>query len=204
MSREIELRRLPMSDQSVVVLTTLHVYHHKDKGMFGEDKTAIRHGAITSVQIGWKRSEALLWSGIILLALWLFLWLVAVMIGGPEIASDQQAPGLSGDGNLALEQQLFQYVERFFSSGFASMVKYASLLAGIGALALFGFHRRSEVQITSAGAAIKGSPKNYEEGCRFCERLLTIVEEDRTPAKKEEPPKTTDKGEKPSEKEWRL
>lgn len=204
MSREIELRRLPMSDDSVVVLTTLHVYHHKDKGMFGEDKTTIRHGAITSVQIGWKRSEWLLWSGIILLTIWLFLWLAAVMIGGPEIASGQQALGLSSEGNLTLEQQLFQYVETFFSSGFASMIRYASLLAGIGTLALFGFYRRSEVQITSAGAAIKGSPKNYEEGCRFCDRLLTIVEEGLAPAQKEEPPKTTDKGEKPSEKEWRL
>lgn len=203
MIREIELRRLPMEDNSIVVLTNLRVYHHKDRWIFGEEETSLRHEAITSVQIGWKRSGGLLLSGMILLGIWLLIWMGSVMMGSVERVSDQQALDLFSEGGLTLEQVL-QYVGGFFSSGFAAIAKVASLLAGVGMLVLFWFYRLSEVQITSPGTAIKGSPKSYEDARQFCDRLLTVVEEKPAAAQKEEPLKTPDKEEKAREKEWRL
>lgn len=209
MNLEVELRRLPMADKSVVVLTNLRVYHHKDKGIFGEEKTSIRHEAITSVQIGWKRSEGLLLSGIILLGICLFLWIGANTTGPAEIASDQQALDLSSEESL-IPEQVLQYIGGFFSSSFISIFKYASLMAGVGMLVLFWFYKLSEVQIVGPGATIKGNPKNYEDGCKFCDFLLALPEGHPTAAPKEESAEKTGKEEKPPpeekprDKEWRL
>ncbi|MBI2359053.1 MAG: hypothetical protein HYV04_09150 [Deltaproteobacteria bacterium] len=203
MNHEVELRRLPMRDKSVVVLTDQRVYHLKDNGIFGEEQTTIRHKAITSIQIGWKRSEGLLWSGIILLGISLLVWLGSVMMGPAGTAADQQALELWSEEGFTLEQVL-RYVGGFFSSSFASTVKYASLLAGIGTLLLFWFYKLIDVQIVGPGATIKGSPKSYEEGSQFCDRLLAVVEGKPATIQKEAPLKTTDKQEKGPEKEWRL
>lgn len=203
MDHEIELRRLPMRDTSVVVLTEQRVYHHKDNGIFGEEQTTIRHKAITSIQIGWKRSEGLLWAAIILLGISLLVWLGSVMMGPAGTAADRQAAELWSEEGFTLEQVL-RYIGGFFSSSFASMVKYASLLAGIGTLLLFWFYKLSEVQIAGAGTTIKGNPKSYDDGCKFCERLLAVVEGKPATMQKETPSKTTDKQEKAPEKEWRL
>ena len=114
----------------------------------------------------------------------------SVMIGPGERVPDQQALDLFSEGGLTVEQVL-QYIGGFFSSSFAAIVKYASLLAGVGMLVLFWFYRLSEVQIASPGTAIKGNPKSYEEGRQFCYRLLTVVEEKPAAAQREEPLKTT-------------
>ncbi|MBI2087787.1 MAG: hypothetical protein HYT78_03475 [Deltaproteobacteria bacterium] len=192
-----------MRDKSVVVLTEERVYHHKDNGIFGEEQTTIRHKAITSIQIGWKRSEGVLWAGIILLGISLLVWLGSVMMGPVGTAADQQALDLWSEEGFNLEYVL-QYIGGFFSSSFASIVKYASLLGGIGTLLLFWFYKLTEVQIVGPGATIKGSPKSYEEGSQFCDRLLAVVEGKPVTVQKAAPSKATDKEEKAREKEWRL
>ena len=53
-----------LTDKSDLVLTTLHVLQHQDRGIFGESHAIIPREAITSVRLSWRRSRGLIfWDG---------------------------------------------------------------------------------------------------------------------------------------------
>ena len=57
-----ELGWLRLTDKSNLVLTSLHVLQHQDRGIFGESQAIIPRKAITSVRLSW-RSRGLNFSG---------------------------------------------------------------------------------------------------------------------------------------------
>jgi hypothetical protein len=62
-----ELGLLRLTDKSHLVLTAFHVLQHHDRGIFGESHAIIPRKAITGVRFSWRRSQALLVLGTILL-----------------------------------------------------------------------------------------------------------------------------------------
>jgi hypothetical protein len=198
MSREFEFRRIAMDDKSVIVLTNLRVFHQKDNGIFGEEKTSIRRDAITSVQIGWKRSEGILLLAIVLLGIWLLLWGGSVVMSPAPTGAEPPTVDSSGEDGLT-GAQLLGNLAGLFSSRFASIVRYALLVAGVGTLVLFWFYRLSELQVVGLAATIKGNPESYEEGCRFCDFLFTLQQSEPIAAPEEEPAAKPTKKEKPKQ-----
>jgi hypothetical protein len=148
-----ELGWLRLTDKSDLVLTTLHVLQHQDRGMFGESHAIIPRKAITSVRLSWRRSQGLVVLGTILLVIYVIL-MIGSMIAGP-----------------AWEQALTM------SSLAMSFIQYGSLLGGIGVYVLFWFAKRNEIEIMAPTATIGGIPRSYEEADKFCALLVSELED---------------------------
>jgi len=87
MNEGIELGWLRLTDKSDLVLTTLHVLQHQDRGIFGENHAIIPRKAITTVRISWRRSRGLLVVGTILLVIYLILIIDSISGGLVNISS---------------------------------------------------------------------------------------------------------------------
>jgi hypothetical protein len=84
---EIELDRLTMADGSSIVLTTRHVYQHKDGGWLGDSKVIIPREAVTSVTLLWRRRLVFLLVGAILLAAAAALHVFRFQLALPEFVA---------------------------------------------------------------------------------------------------------------------
>jgi hypothetical protein len=173
-----ELGWLRLTDKSDLVLTTLHVLQHQDRGMFGESHAIIPRKAITSVRLSWRRSQGLVVLGTILLAFYVIL-MIGSIIAGP-----------------ALEQALTM------SSLAMSFIQYGSLLGGIGVYVLFWFAKRNEIEIMALTATIGGIPRSYEEADKFCALLVSELEDQPRATNKGESEAASSP--KAADHDWRL
>ena len=166
MNEGIELGWLRLTDKSDLVLTTLHVLQHQDRGIFGESHAIIPRKAITTVRISWQRSRGLLVVGTILLVIYLILIIDSISGGLVGILSWEQALNLS--------------------SSAVSFIEYGLLLGGIGIFVWFWFYKRYEIQIMAPTATLEGIPRSYEEAKEFCSLLVSELKDQPRTAKKSE------------------
>jgi hypothetical protein len=156
MNEEIEIGSLKLTDNSELVLTTLHVFQHQHRGIFGESQTIIPRTAIATVRLRWERSRWLVIAGALLVLLYLVL-MISSAVGGITVLSR----------NPLLE----------ISSSAISFIKYSSLIAGIGLFFLFWFDKRIEIQIAAPSGTIRGMPRSYEEAKTFCSLFIPKIRE---------------------------
>ena len=148
-----ELGWLRLTDKSDLVLTTLHVLQHQNRGIFGESHAIISRKAITSIRLSWRRSRALIFLGTILL----FICMIFTI-------------GLIIEGHA--------WIETLTLSPLAtSFIQYGSLLGGLAVYILFWFTKRNEIQIITPTATIGGIPRRYEEADKFCALLVSEFED---------------------------
>ena len=153
MKERTELGWLRLTDKSDLVLTTLHVLQHQDKGIFGESHAIIPRKAITSIRLSWRRSRALIFLGTILLLI-CAIFTIGLIIEGRA------------------------WIEALTLSPFAmSFIQYGSLLGGLAVYILFWFTKRNEIQIITPTATIGGIPRRYEEADKFCALLVSEFED---------------------------
>lgn len=182
MNERIELGWLRLADKSDLVLTTLHVLQHRDRGIFGESHAIIPRRAITTVRISWQRSRGLLVVGAALLFAWLILLLGSIIAGTVGISSWGQGLNLS--------------------SAAVSTIEYGALLGAIGIFALFWFCKRNEIEIMAPTTTLGGTSRSYEEAEKFCSLVVSELNDQLGTAKasgneEESSPKVADH-------EWRL
>jgi hypothetical protein len=173
-----ELGWLRLTDKSDLVLTTLHVLQHQDRGIFGESHAIIPRKAITSVRLSWRRSRGLLVLGAILLVISMILTIGLIIEGRAWVEALTLSP-------LAM-----------------SFIQYGSLLGGIAVYVLFWFTKRNEIQIMAPTATLGGIPRSYEEADKFCALLVSELEDQSgaTNKSKSEVPSRP----KAADHEWRL
>ena len=181
MNEEIELGWLTLTDKSQLVVTTLHVFQHIDRGMFGESQTIIPRSAITSVRVGWKRSRWLVVLGTILVLTYLVLTISSML------ASRAGVPLVNEVLNL--------------SSSIVSSIQYGALLAGTGLLALFWFDKQTEIHIMAPTAAVGGLAKSYEQAQKFCSLFVAPLSEQPISKKSETVTPTHPKA---ADRDWQL
>ena len=178
MSEGVELGWLSLTDKSDLVLTRLHVLQHQDRGIFGESHTIIPRQAITSIQLSWRRSQALIFLGTIFLVISVIL-IVGSIVRGPAWGE-------------ALK----------LSSSAISFIQYGLLLGGIVVYMLFWFAKRNEIRIFTPTATLGGIPIGYEEADKFCALLVSELEnQPRVTNKREIEEASTPKA---PEHDWRL
>ena len=182
MNDEIELGWLRLTDKSQLVLTTCHIFQHRDYGIFGENRAIIPRRAITTVRISWQRSRSALLFGLIL-----FLASLALIVGNQMNQPD----------GIAVNTRLFAV-----SSSTLSLIQYGLLAGGLALVVLFWFHKRNEIQILGGTGSIGGTPVNYEDAEEFCLLIMGANKEPAPAAASNEPepeniPKTADR-------DWRL
>jgi hypothetical protein len=148
-----ELGWLKLSDKSDLVLTSLHVLQHQDRGIFGESHAIIPRKAITSVRLSWRRSRGLLVLGTILLVISMILTIGLIIEGRAWVEALTLSP-------LGM-----------------SFIQYASLLGGIAVYVLFWFTKRNEIQIMAPTANLGVIPRSYEEADKFCALLISELED---------------------------
>jgi hypothetical protein len=174
-----ELGWLRLTDKSDLVLTSLHVLQHQDRGIFGESHAIIPRKAITSVRLSWRRSRGLIFLGTILLVICMILTI-----------------GLIIEGRA--------WVEALTLSSLAmSFIQYGSLLGGIGVYVLFWFAKRNEIQIMAPTATLGGIPRSYEEADKFCALLVSELEDQPSATNKGEENEAPSRR-KEADHEWRL
>ena len=173
-----ELGWLRLSDKSDLVLTSLHVLQHQDRGIFGESNAIIPRKAITSVRLSWRRSQGLVVLGTILLAIYV-IFMIGSIIAGP-----------------AWEQALTM------SSLAMSFIQYGSLSGGIGVYVLFWFAKRNEIEIMAPTTTIGGIPRSYEEADKFCALLVSELEDQPRATNKSESEAASSP--KAADHDWRL
>jgi hypothetical protein len=173
-----ELGWLRLTDKSDLVLTTLHVLQHQDRGIFGESHGIIPRKVITSVRLSWRRSRGLLVLGTILLVISMILTIGLIIEGRAWVEALTLSP-------LAM-----------------SFIQYGSLLGGIAVYVLFWFTKRNEIQIMAPTATLGGIPRSYEEADKFCALLVSELEDQSgaTNKSKSEVPSRP----KAADHEWRL
>ena len=173
-----ELGWLRLTDKSDLVLTTLQVLQHQDRGIFGESHAIIPRKAITSVRLSWRRSRGLLVLGAILLVISMILTIGLIIEGRAWVEALTLSP-------LAM-----------------SFIQYGSLLGGIAVYVLFWFTKRNEIQIMAPTATLGGIPRSYEEADKFCALLVSELEDQSgaTNKSKSEVPSRP----KAADHEWRL
>jgi hypothetical protein len=173
-----ELGWLRLTDKSDLVLTTLHVLQHQDRGIFGESHAIIPREAITSVRLSWRRSRGLLVLGTILLVISMILTIGLIIEGRAWVEALTLSP-------LAM-----------------SFIQYGSLLGGIAVYVLFWFTKRNQIQIMAPTATLGGIPRSYEEADKFCALLVSELEDQSgaTNKSKSEVPSRP----KAADHEWRL
>jgi len=181
MNEGIELGWLRLTDKSDLVLTTLHVLQHQDRGIFGESHAIIPRKAITTVRISWQRSRGLLVVGTIVLAIYLILIIGPIIAGPVDISSWGQALNLS--------------------SSAVSFIEYSFLLGGIGIFVWFWFYKRNEIQIMAPTATLEGIPRSYEEAKEFCSLLVSELKDQPTAKKTENEAEGSPKA---ADRDWHL
>jgi hypothetical protein len=177
MNQEIELGWLRLTDKSELVVTSVHLFQHQNRRIFGESQTVIPRNAITAVRIGWQRSRWLAFFGTILVLTYLALTIGSIMTG-PE--------GL---------------VVFNLSSSTITSIQYGSLLGGIGLLVLFWFDKQTEIEIMAPTTTIGGIAKSYEEAQKFCSIFVPCMNV-QPPAKKT--PAKAASGSKPGDRDWQF
>ncbi|MGH7827955.1 MAG: hypothetical protein ACREQ7_22610 [Candidatus Binatia bacterium] len=182
MTEETELGWLRLTAKSNLVVTTLHVFQHEDRGIFGENQTIIPRSAITTVRIGWQRSHSLVLLGAIFIATYLVLVVSSIMAGPAGISI----------GNQTVD----------FSSSTVSFIQYGSLAGGIGLLVLFWFYKRNEIQIMAPSGTLGGTPNSFEEAEQFCSLLVPGLREPPATAKKAN--KEAESTRQAADREWHL
>ena len=182
MNDERELGWLRLSDKSQLVLTTGHVFHHQDYGMFGENRAIIPRRAITTVRLSWQRSRGVLVFGLILFLVSLTL-IIANQMNQPE--------------GIGFNTRLFAV-----SPSTLSLFQYGLLVAGLALIALFWFHKKNEIQILGGTGSIAGTPVDYEAAEEFCLLLMGAGKEP-PPAVANVEPEPEDSS-KTTERDWRL
>jgi len=173
-----ELGWLRLTDKSDLVLTSLHVLQHQDRGIFGESHAIIPRKAITSVRLSWRRSRGLIFLGTILLVICMILTI-----------------GLIVEGRA--------WVEALTLSSLAmSFIQYGSLSGGIGIYILFWFAKRNEIEIMAPTTTIGGIPRSYEEADKFCALLVSELEDQPRATNKSESEAASSP--KAADHDWRL
>jgi hypothetical protein len=155
MNEENELGWLALTDKSRLVLTSLYVFQHHDRGMFGDSHEILPLTAITTLRLSWRRSGALVLLGSILVVVFLVLM----------TSSFVAAPG----------QQPFAEKLLNLSATAVFVVQYAALLAAVGIFVAFWFYKRHEVQIMASTGSVGGAPRSYEEARKFCSLVITAL-----------------------------
>lgn len=61
--------------------------------------------------------------------------------------------------------------------GLEPLLQYGLLLGSLGMFLLFWFYRTSDIQIMSPTATLGGKPDQYEDARKFCELLLSVLDE---------------------------
>jgi hypothetical protein len=148
-----ELGWLRLTDKSDLVLTTLHVLQHQDRGIFGESHAIIPREAITSVRLSWRRSRGLIILGTILLVICMILTIGLIIEGRAWVDALTLSP-------VAM-----------------SFIQYGSLSGGLAVYVLFWFTKRNEIQIMAPTATLGGIPRSYEEADKFCALLVSEFED---------------------------
>ena len=148
-----ELGWLRLTDKSDLVLTTLHVLQHQDRGIFGESHAIIPREAITSVRLSWRRSRGLIIMGTILLVICMILTIGLIIEGRAWVDALTLSP-------VAM-----------------SFIQYGSLSGGLAVYVLFWFTKRNEIQIMAPTATLGGIPRSYEEADKFCALLVSEFED---------------------------
>jgi hypothetical protein len=148
-----ELGWLRLTDKSDLVLTTLHVLQHQDRGIFGESHAIIPREAITSVRLSWRRSRGLIILGTVLLVICMILTIGLIIEGRAWVDALTLSP-------VAM-----------------SFIQYGSLSGGLAVYVLFWFTKRNEIQIMAPTATLGGIPRSYEEADKFCALLVSEFED---------------------------
>jgi len=148
-----ELGWLRLTDKSDLVLTTLHVLQHQDRGIFGESHAIIPREAITSVRLSWRRSRGLIILGTILLVICMILTIGLIIEGRAWVDALTLSP-------VAM-----------------SFIQYGSLSGGLAVYVLFWFTKRNEIQIMAPTATLGGIPRSYEEADKFCALMVSEFED---------------------------
>ena len=148
-----ELGWLRLTDKSDLVLTTLHVLQHQDRGIFGESHAIIPREAITSVRLSWRRSRGLIILGTILLVICMVLTIGLIIEGRAWVDALTLSP-------VAM-----------------SFIQYGSLSGGLAVYVLFWFTKRNEIQIMAPTATLGGIPRSYEEADKFCALMVSEFED---------------------------
>ena len=159
MNENTELGWLRLTNKSQLVLTTQHVFQQHEHGMFGENRTIIPRRSITTVRLGWQRSRWAVLFGFLFLLSSLALFIANQM--------NQPNPTPLGTSLFAV------------SPSTSSLIRYGLLIVGLALVALFWFHKRSEIQIAAVNGSIGGTPLRYEDAEEFC---LLLVGASREPA----------------------
>jgi hypothetical protein len=182
MNDDIELGWLRLTNKTQLVLTTRYVFQQQDYGIFGENRTIIPRGAITTVRLGWQRSRWAMLLGFILLVTSLALFL------GNHINQSSGIPFSTG-GFVASPSTL-------------SLIQYGLTIGGLALFALFWFHKRSEVQVVASTGSIGGTPLRYEDADEFCLLLVGASREPAPTAPVAEP--EAESSPSRSDPDWRL
>ena len=148
-----ELGWLRLTDKSDLVLTTLHVLQHQDRGIFGESHAIIPREAITSVRLSWRRSRGLIILATVLLVICMILTIGLIIEGRAWVDALTLSP-------VAM-----------------SFIQYGSLSGGLAVYVLFWFTKRNEIQIMAPTATLGGIPRSYEEADKFCALLVSEFED---------------------------
>jgi hypothetical protein len=157
-----ELGWLKLTDKSDLVLTSLYVLQHQDRGIFGESHAIIPRKAITSVRLSWQRSRGLIFLGTILLVTCMILTIGLIIEGRAWVEALTLSP-------LAM-----------------SFIQYGLLAGGIAAYVLFWFTNQNEIQIMAPTTTLGGIPRSYEEADKFCALLVSELEDEPKPRNKSE------------------
>jgi hypothetical protein len=173
-----ELGWLRLTDKSDLVLTTLHVLQHRDRGIFGESHAIIPRKAITSIRLSWRRSRELIFLGTIFLVISMILTIGLIVAGRAWVDALTLSP-------LAM-----------------SFIQYGSLSGGVVVYVLFWFTKRNEIQIMAPTATLGGKPRSYEEADRFCALLVSELEDQPMATNKSK--SETRRRMKAADHEWRL
>ena len=173
-----ELGWLRLTDKSDLVLTTLHVLQHQDRGIFGESHVIIPRKAITSVRLSWRRSRGLIFLGTILLIICMILTIGLIIEGRAWIEALTLSPSA------------------------AAFIQYGSLVGGISIYILFWFTKRNEIHIMAPMATLGGIPRSYEEADKFCALLVSELEEQPKATNKSESEAASTP--KAADHDWRL
>ena len=173
-----ELGWLRLTDKSDLVLTTLHVLQHQDRGIFGESHAIIPRESITSVRLSWRRSRGLIILATVLLVICMILTIGLIIEGRAWVDALTLSP-------VAM-----------------SFIQYGSLSGGLAVYVLFWFTKRNEIHIMAPMATLGGIPRSYEEADKFCALLVSELEDQSRPMKKSESEAASTP--KAADYQWRL
>jgi hypothetical protein len=182
MNQESELGWLNLTDKSKLVLTSVYVFQHQDRGILGDSHEIVPLRAITTIRLSWRRSRGLVVLGVLALLAFLFLMVSSITAAPSERPFAEQLLNLS--------------------SSTISFIEYGALLAAIAAFVLFWLWKSHELQIVAATGSVGGAPRSYEEAQKFCSLLMSQLTDHRASAgivdnEPAERPRATDR-------DWKL